>query len=135
MRPEKFQKIDLSQDYPCPCRRRGHLTPIILTEALGCERCQQIFVVQDNGHVIEQLSSTYPYKRTWRWTGHRWLAANSRLGEGYLPVILGIILLLLIVWLPLVLRAPSSVGMILWAILAMLLIILPALIFWLAYRR
>jgi hypothetical protein len=135
VRPEKFQKIDLSQDYPCPCRRRGHLTPIILTEALGCERCQQIFVVQDNGHIIEQLSSTYPYKRTWRWTGHRWLAANSRLGEGYLPVILGIILLLLIVWLPLVLHAPSSVGMILWAILAMLLIILPALIFWLAYRR
>ncbi|MBR8831380.1 MAG: hypothetical protein N5P05_002063 [Chroococcopsis gigantea SAG 12.99] len=135
MRPQKYQKIDQNSDYPCPCRRRGKLQPIILTEAFGCDRCQQIFVVQENGQTIEQLASHYPYKRVWRWTGFRWIAANSRFGEGFLPVTLGIILLLMIVWLPLMIKSPSNISVIFWAILAMLLVILPALIFWLAYRR
>ena len=135
MRPQKAQKIDLNTEYPCPCRRRGHLLPITLTEAFGCDRCQQIFVVEENGQVIEQLSSSYPYKRAWRWTGHRWIAAHHGLGESYLPVALGIILVLLIVWLPLALRSPSGLSIIFWAILAVLLAVLPALMVWLAYRR
>ncbi|MEG3435846.1 hypothetical protein V0288_01830 [Pannus brasiliensis CCIBt3594] len=128
-------KIDQNQEYPCPCRRKGKLQPIILTEAFGCDRCQQIFVVQENGQTIEQLSSHYPYKRTWRWTGFRWVNGNQRLEEGVLPVILGILLLLSIVWLPLILKSPPNVGVIFGAILVMLLVILPALILWLAYRR
>lgn len=135
MRPQKYVKIDQNQEYPCPCRRKGKLQPIILTEAFGCDRCQQIFVVQENGQTIEQLSSHYPYKRTWRWTGFRWVNGNQRLEEGVLPVILGILLLLSIVWLPLILKSPPNAGVIFWAILVMLLVILPALIFWLAYRR
>ena len=135
MRPQKAQKIDLNTEYPCPCRRRGHLLPITLTEAFGCDRCQQIFVVEENGQVIEQLSSSYPYKRAWRWTGHRWIAAHHGLGESYLPVALGIILVLLIVWLPLALRSPSGLSIIFWTILAVLLAVLPALMVWLAYRR
>ncbi len=135
MRPQKAQKIDLNTEYPCPCRRRGHLLPITLTEAFGCDRCQQIFVVEENGQVIEQLSSSYPYKRAWRWTGHRWIAAHHGLRESYLPVALGIILVLLIVWLPLALRSPSGLSIIFWAILAVLLAVLPALMVWLAYRR
>jgi hypothetical protein len=111
------------------------LLPIVLTEAFGCDRCQQIFVVQENGQTIEQLSSHYPYKRTWRWTGFRWVSGNYRLGEGVLPVIFGIALLLSIVWLPLILKSSPSVSVILGAILVMLLVILPALIFWLAYRH
>ena len=77
MRPYKTPKIDLSNDYPCPCRRRGHLKQILLTEAFGCDRCQQIFVVKENGQVIEQLSSIY-HKKSWRWTGYRWANARSR---------------------------------------------------------
>ncbi|MGF1480253.1 MAG: hypothetical protein ACFB4I_12295 [Cyanophyceae cyanobacterium] len=135
MRPYKAQKIDLSTEYPCPCRRRGRLLPITLTEAFGCDRCQQIFVVEDNAQAIEQLSSTYPYKRVWRWTGHRWAAAHSGLGESYLPITLGIVSVLLIVWLPLALRSSSSIGIIVWAIIAVLLALIPALMAWLAYRR
>lgn len=135
MRPQKYVKIDQNQEYPCPCRRKGKLQPIILTEAFGCDRCQQIFVVQENGQTIEQLSSHYPYKRTWRWTGFRWVNGNQRLEEGVLPVILGILLLLSIVWLPLILKSPPNAGVIFGAILVMLLVILPALILWLAYRR
>ncbi|MBE9127793.1 MULTISPECIES: hypothetical protein [unclassified Coleofasciculus] len=135
MPSQKAQKIDLTAEHPCPCRRRGQLVPITLTEAFGCNRCQQIFVVEDNGHVIEQLSTTYPYKKAWRWTGYRWVPAHTRLGESYLPVALLIVLVLLIVWLPLALRSSAGPSIILWALLAVTLAVLPALMVWLAYRR
>ena len=131
MRHQKYQKIDLEKEYPCPCRRRGRLQPIILTEAMGCDRCQQIFVVQDNAHVIEQLSSTYPYKKAWRWTGSRWASASQHLGDSYVPIMLGLILLILMVFLPLALQATVGISMAFWLVL----VILPAIIFWLAYRR
>ncbi|MDF5727679.1 MAG: hypothetical protein PUP92_06470 [Rhizonema sp. PD38] len=134
MQPKKVEKIDFNQEYPCPCRRRGQLIPIILTEAFGCDRCQQIFVVEDNGHVLEQLSTTYPYKRAWRWMGNTWQVVRPRLGESYLPVALGVLFVLVIIWLPLALKASSS-NTIVWAILAVMLAILPALMVWLTYRR
>lgn len=134
MQPKKVEKIDLLQEYPCPCRRRGQLIPITLTDAFGCDRCQQIFVVEDNGHVLEQLSTTYPYKRAWRWMGNTWQVVRPRLGESYLPVALGILFVLVIIWLPLALKASSS-NTIAWAILAVMLAILPALMVWLTYRR
>ena len=116
---KKAEKIDLNTEYPCPCRRRGKLVPITLTEAFGCDRCQQIFVVEDNGHALEQLSTTYPYKRTWRWNGSTWQIINSRLGESYMPVALGIIFVLVIIWLPLALRLASGSNIIAWALVAM----------------
>ncbi len=132
----KAQKIDLSQEYPCPCRRRGRLTQIALTEAFGCNRCQQIFIVEDSGYILEQLSANYPYKRTWRWTGHQWSTANSRLGESYLPFALGAILIALCIGLFITFRSPSSPGIFLiWAIVLLLLMLLPALMVLLAYRR
>ncbi|MGB7440083.1 MAG: hypothetical protein WA919_03370 [Coleofasciculaceae cyanobacterium] len=135
MPPHKAQKIDLNTEYPCPCRRRGCLIPITLTEALGCNRCQQIFVVEESGYTIEQLSTSYPYKKTWRWTGHRWITLHSGVGDRYLPVAILIILVLLIVWLPLALQADKGLSIIFWALLAVLLAVLPALMVWLAYRR
>ena len=67
------QKIDLSEVYPCPtCRHRGKLQGITLTEAFGCDRCQQIYVIRDAGFGLEQLSGAHPYRRLWRWTGHQW---------------------------------------------------------------
>jgi hypothetical protein len=87
VRTYKSQKIDQNADYPCPCRRNGRIKPITLTEAFGCDRCQQIFVVQDDGYVIEQLSTHYPYKRLWRWTGQQWRLDRSSLSVSYLPLV------------------------------------------------
>lgn len=135
MPSQKTQKIDLTTDYPCPCRRRGRLVPIILTEAFGCDRCQQIFVVEENGQVIEQLSTTYPYKRAWRWTGHRWSTAHPNLGDNYFPIAIAIILVSLLVWLPLALQARSGASIVLWAIAVLLVVVTPALLVWFAQRR
>jgi hypothetical protein len=132
---QKPEKIDLNTDYTCPCRRRGRLIPITLTEAFGCDRCQQIFVVEDNGYVLEQLSTTYPYKRAWRWTGKSWNLIQPKLAESYLPIALGIIFVLVIIWLPLALRLANGSSVIAWAIVAVLLAILPAIMVWLTYRR
>jgi len=147
----KVQKIDLNTEYPCPCRRRGCLVPITLTEAFGCDRCQQIFVVEESGYMIEQLSTSYPYKKAWRWTGNRWNTANTSIGENYLPVAILIVLILMFVWLPLALfcsKGGASIpfpwlaqlckdkpSIIFWALSAVLLALLPALMVWLTYRR
>ena len=135
MRPHKPIKIDLNQEYPCPCRRRGHLLPIVLTEAFGCDRCQQIFVVEENGQNIEQLSSSYPYKRIWRWTGYRWLIIRPGLRDGYLPIMTGMMVVILIGWFLLALQSSLGPSVIIGIALAGLLVVLPAIIFWLAYRR
>ncbi|WP_449420127.1 hypothetical protein [Phormidium nigroviride] len=134
MPSQKAQKIDLNGDYPCPCRRRGRLVPIALTEAFGCNRCQQIFVLDESGYVIEQLSTNYPYKQAWRWSGNHWNRAHPGLKAHYLPLALVMILVPLVIWLPLALRSPGT-NIILWAMVAVLLAMLPALMVWLAYRR
>ena len=135
MQSKKAKKIDLNADYPCPCRRRGRLIQITLTEAFGCDRCQQLFVVEDNGYVLEQLSTSYPYKRAWRWMGNRWSVSQPRFEQSYLPVAFGIILVLLIVWLPLAWRSPNGANILIWAMVAVLLAVLPAMMVWLTYRR
>jgi hypothetical protein len=133
---QKSQKIDLNNEYPCPCRRRGSLIPITLTDAFGCNRCQQIFVVEESGYVIEQLSTSYPYKKAYRWTGHRWGTASSSFGEYYLPIAVGIVFVLLVFWLPIALHSPRGTNVIiLLALLAVLLALLPSLWLWLAHRR
>ncbi|HAC64604.1 MAG TPA: hypothetical protein DCF68_13975 [Cyanothece sp. UBA12306] len=136
MRPQKPIKIDLSNDYPCPCRKRGRLLPIVLTEAFGCDRCQQIFVVQENGQTIEQLSSSYPYKRSWHWTGYRWIVVRPGLKEGYVPLMSAMIIMVLMGWLLLwTLRSMTGLSMMIWIALMVILVMLSAMIFWLAYRR
>lgn len=135
MRPHKPLKIDLNNEYLCPCRRRGCLKPITLTEAFGCDRCQQIFVLEEKSQVIEQLSSSYPYKRAWRWTGYRWVLIRPGLAHSYLPLISGMIFFLLSSWLLIILHYPSSLGMILGIVIAALLITFVATLFWIVYRR
>jgi hypothetical protein len=130
---KKTIKVDLNNDYPCPCRRKGRLLPITLTEAFGCDRCQQIFVLDENGQVIEQLSSSYPYKRAWRWTGYRWLPLRHNFSYGSFPLLVGIFSMMFMVGLMLAWR--SQIGLLLWTILAVLLVVIPAIVFWLAYRR
>ena len=133
---QKIKKISLNKDYPCPCRRNGCLKPIFLTEAMGCDRCQQIFVVQDNHQVIEQLSSIYQ-KRAWRWNGHRWINIYPGLSPNSLSLLFVAIVLSPIIFaiaIPLILHRFSAPSMILWVMLCFVLIALVGLVLWLAYR-
>lgn len=138
MRPyHKTKKIDLSNVYPCPCRRRGNLKSIVLTEALGCDRCQQIFVVKENGQVIEQLSSIY-HKKAWRWTGHRWTSVYSRWTQNYLSAVLGTTIFLAVaaaVILPILLHWLSAQSIIFLAIVLLISAILLTIMVWAIYRH
>lgn len=133
MRSYKIQKIDLSSEYPCPCRRKGNLKPIVLTEALGCDRCQQIFVVKKDGQVIEQLASIYQ-KKSWRWTGNRWKNAYAQWTQDswstmvILILSAAVVLLLLLHWL-------SVQSIISWAVLLLIFIILLVLTLFVVYRH
>ena len=66
------QKVYLAEEYPCPCHVSGKLQQIVLTEAFGCQRCHRIFVLQADGYTIEELATTYPYKRQYTWNGTSW---------------------------------------------------------------
>ena len=137
MRSYRTQKISLKNDYPCPCRRRGRLKPIILTEAFGCDRCQQIFVVKEDGQMIEQLSSIY-HKQLWRWTGNRW--ANVYPGVqgkslSFLFIIIVLLPLITAIALPIVLYQLSSENIIFWGIACSLLIATLIIVLWAAYRH
>lgn len=109
--------------------------PIALTEAFGCNRCQQLFVVEDHGYVLEQLSTSYPYKRAWRWMGNRWVVAQSRSGQGFLYIAIAIIVFLLIVTIFLALRSSNGPIIPIWVVVLAVLLILLAIMFWLTYRR
>lgn len=135
VQPQKPHKIDLNSDYPCPCRRRGHLSPIALTEAFGCDRCQQIFVVQENGYVIEQLSTNYPYKKAWRWTGNQWNVSHTSLSRGYLPLALVILVGLILLLLLTTLQFPFSANTAFRVIAALVIAVMLIFILWLACRR
>jgi hypothetical protein len=106
-----------------------------LTEAFGCNSCQQIFVLEEEGYVLEQLPTHNPYKRSWHWNGHHWQTTDNNSRESYLSVAILVILMLLVIWLPLALQLPQGANIVPWAILAVLLAIFPALMVWLAYRR
>lgn len=123
MRPQEPTKLDLSNDCPYPCRWRGRLFAVVLTEALGCLLCQQMFVDKEDGQAIEQLSSSYPYKLSCRWTDYYcWLEMQPSLGCSYLRIISGIIVVLSIGWLWLALRSLASLSMVILIVLMGLLV-------------
>ncbi len=131
MGPYRIHKIDLNADYPCPCRRKGSLKPIMLTEALGCQRCQQIFVVKENGQVIEQLSSIY-HKKAWRWTGNRWINAYSPWGKSSLSLALvGVTAIALVsaLVIPLLLQWLTARSIIFWAIVLILIVLVLLIVY------
>ena len=137
MRPHKIQKIDLTSEYPCPCRRNGKLKPIVLTEALGCDRCQQIFVVKKDGQVIEQLSSIYQ-KKSWRWMGNRWKNAHGIDQQNSLSMMLLLLFslsIVIVVVLPQMLRWLNAQSMISWVVVFLFLIMLLILSLFIFYRH
>ena len=137
MRSPKIKKIDLTSEYPCPCRRKGNLKPIVLTEALGCDRCQQIFVVKKDGQIIEQLSSIYQ-KKSWRWTGNRWKNAYARWSNSSwskIAIVAIVSATLFVVVLPYVLRWLNEQSIILGAVLFLISVMLLVLTLFSVYRH
>ena len=98
----------------------------MLTEALGCQRCQQIFVIKENGQVIEQLSSIY-HKKAWRWTGNRWINAHRGWRKDSLSLALiaaTAIAVTSVIILPLILQWLTTRSFIFWTIVLLVLIVL-----------
>lgn len=135
MRARKAQKIDLQAEYPCPCRRNGTLVPIALTEAFGCDCCQQIFVIKEDGYLLEQLSTHYPYKRVWYWAGKQWCLDHSVLSNHYLPLATMLFAVFMFVLLLAILQPPSSLGMFLCWLTAAAVALSFLVVFWLSCRR
>lgn len=94
--PGKAHLIDQNADYPCPCRRQGELRPIALTDAFGCQRCQQIFVIKTEGYAIEELATIYPYRKRWYWNGKQWMIIRPSLVRQYWLLLLSVVGLLLV---------------------------------------
>lgn len=109
----------------------------MLTEALGCDCCQQIFVVKKDGLIIEQLSSIYQ-KKSWRWTGNRWKNAYARWTQSYLSVLLLFLFcfsILLAVILPILLRWLGTQSIISWIVVVLIVIMLLFLSLFVVYRH
>ncbi|PSB02553.1 hypothetical protein [Merismopedia glauca] len=128
----KPEKIDISGEYPCPCGRKGLLVPITLTEAFGCDRCHQIFAVEEDGYGIEQLSSHYPSKRCWRWIGDRWHITRTKTDS--LPLLLVISTAVIIIGFSMVLSSSGIMNVLLWGIVLLVILVLVK-VAWLVWRR
>ncbi len=81
--------------------------------------------------MIEQLSTTYPYKKAWRWTGNQWSLSPSTLSRGYLPLTLVILFVLVLLLLITTLHSTIAFRVVAALVLASML----ALVLWLACRR
>jgi hypothetical protein len=128
-------KIEHNQEYPCPCRKQGNLQPIYLTEAFGCNRCQEIFALEENGHIIEQLGSMYPYKKAWRWTGYYWKVAHRGVSNKLLPLLIASVLVLIFLMLR-ILFGPVSIGFLVpWLLSIAFWGFLISLILWVVYHQ
>jgi hypothetical protein len=113
-----MQKIDLRVDYPCPCRREARLLPIALTEALGCDRCPNVYVITAEGDQVEQVSGIPTARRRWQWTGKTWETVPSQHPWGrWIILVAAVILLGLFVW-TLVHAVPGQ-----WAILVCIIVV------------
>lgn len=98
MGTKQAETIELTKTYPCPRRCRGQLVPITLTEAMGCNCCQQIFVVTQSGAALERVVQ-YPYPQAWKWDGRRWFLVQQGWRNWFLPLALaaiGVMLILLV---------------------------------------
>lgn len=114
----KADRINQGVDYPCPCCRRGRLCPITLTEALGCQQCQKIFVIQPDGYTLEQLS-TYTVRQVWHWDGNAWIPIRHRWsGRSIFLASLGVAVVLILVGGVLASRISLKSEMLWWILVA-----------------
>lgn len=128
----KPEKIDTTGEYPCPCGRKGMLVPIALTDAFGCDRCHQIFALEEDGYSIEQLASHYPNKRRWRWLGDRWQIGRKK-SEG-LQLLLGFCAAVLPIAFSLLTISAGIIKVLLWGLILVVGSILVK-VAWSVWRR
>lgn len=134
MQPQSAKTIDLQAAYPCPCGRHGRLSPIALTEAFGCDYCQQIFVAKQAGQRLVPLASHASESRMWYWTGQRWRLDRSSIQKRSLFLVIT----LLVLSLPLILliwpHVPVSIRVLLRFLTVMVLMAVILGGVWFAYR-
>jgi hypothetical protein len=135
VRLRKIHPIDLNREYPCPCRRRGKLSNIVLTEAMGCELCQTIFVLSPQGESIEQLNAHYPYKKAWSWTGKKWIPSKKPWRENYFLIVAIMCFCLFALIFSLLLISLRSGVNLFSVIIVGLIILLLSVFLWLAHPR
>jgi hypothetical protein len=128
---QKPQKIDLQVDYPCPCGSKGRIVPIILTEALGCNRCSRIFVVQAEGYALEELATIYSHKKVWHWTGDQWDRPYVRFQRR--PSFIGVLILIILLVITLTVSWQTWPGIRSW-IIFLSVCLFSMMIFWLIFR-
>ncbi|MGF1603259.1 MAG: hypothetical protein GFH24_608438n21 [Chloroflexi bacterium AL-N5] len=129
----KTERIEQDLDYPCPCCPRGQLCPITLTEALGCQKCQKIFVIQPGGYTLEQLS-THPH--LWGWDGQRWRPLHPHWpGRSVVIISLGASACLLFIGLLFASSLNVGSGMLWWILMVIVVIVTCAVVLSLRSRR
>lgn len=133
----KTCKIDLETTYPCPCRKRGQLSPIVLTDAFGCNQCHQIFVVRADGYVLEQLSSIYPYQQLWYWTGKDWILVRRPFHQHGFAWLIGSLTasFLLMLCLPIAFHIPFDRRVMVWMVLMIFIVLVLSFMVWLTIYR
>ena len=128
---EDQTRLDPDKTYPCPVCRRGELTPITLTEAWGCDVCQEIFE-QKAPDAIKKLTSPYPRQAIWQWSGKNWERQRPKVKAERMRRVLGAIALITLTWLALaileLINIPAKLG-------AVILILLVLVVVWMGLRR
>ena len=113
-----MQKIEVSSDYPCPCRRDARLIPIALTDALGCNKCSNVYVIINDGMNIEQVSGIPGVKRVLVWNGKSWQPIHREYSSKQWIILMSVIILSgVLIWM----MAQIFPGQ--WAILVFILLI------------
>lgn len=138
MRQTQINPLDFNQSYPCPVCRQGQLRPIVLTEAMGCDRCQQIFVLKADQTTLEQVSMATATQRTWCWTGRGWYPAGNHEQERIWRIVLGVFFLViipLVLAIPILLNTPGRWGIVVLIGLTIILVIIPLILAWFGWDR
>jgi len=127
--------LTLPSPIPCPhCGSQGELNPIILMEAIGCDRCQSLFTLSNPDLILEQIASPTPTPRRWRWTGQHWRRLPPPQQS---PWILGaaLVIVLTLLWMPVLLNGAVPGLMPLWLAVFFGGVVLPGVVLWVTYRR
>jgi hypothetical protein len=111
------------------------LQRIVLTDAFGCDRCQHLFEVIEQGAYLEQIVTTRPQRPRWRWNGKTWklVPRRDRFPKFTTLELFG--LLLGTIACVLILHQAIAYNLVYGLCILVLLIIVPGLMFWLSYRQ
>lgn len=130
---KETQTLDLDKSYPCPCCHHGSLVPITLTEAWGCDHCEQIFERREEPDTIGKLATPYHRQRAWRWDGKQWVVASKLVRPTVVDLVVAVAFLVCLFWLGLML--PALTGLSLPIGIAALTLLALVVMFWVVLRR